>query len=130
MESNEKTSTDGSESVRIQPTTEQEPRSPYTMFRVLSAPTRAKLLAYLTEQSNPVTVAELADVLVTADFQNTNGATDRERKTVYSELYHVHLPKLNEAGLVNIESDEEEITLLIPPSQLKPYLDLVDSPTL
>lgn len=53
-----------------------------------------------------------------------DGTADTERTEVEAALYHSHLPKLADAGLVEFDPDAETVTLTVPVKQYRPYLRL------
>lgn len=60
-----------------------------TIFRAFSDPIRREIVVVLRGEDEPVSVTELA--------HRIDGETDRTR----TALFHVHLPMLNSAGIVN-----------------------------
>lgn len=83
---------------------------PETLYRVLAAPERRQLLTYLLEHPQ-TTLDEAADVLVgwrTAD-ERAVGPADHDR--IRTTLHHVHLPALEDAGLVTYDLETEEVRL-------------------
>jgi hypothetical protein len=84
--------------------------SPDRLFDALSARLRRQALFYLLEEPE-TTIDDLADVL--AGWRSTAtgpvGPTERERIAV--ELRHVHLPRLDEATLVEFDSVAGDVRL-------------------
>lgn len=80
------------------------------VFKMLHSPRRRQVLAYLSAQDGPV---DLDDVIVqVAAWENdttVDAVSESERKRIYVSLYQTHMPKLDDAGLV--EYDEEEGTV-------------------
>lgn len=79
-------------------------------YRALSARPRRRLLAYLLEQEQS-TVAELADVLCGWEVSGTMADPDRHR-SARTVLRHMHLPRLDEAGLVRYDREAGEVALV------------------
>ncbi|ADQ69472.1 hypothetical protein C499_12025 [Halogeometricum borinquense DSM 11551] len=71
------------------------------------------------DHAGTIGLQELADQLVACE---TTTAEDRER-TVTS-LYHTHLSKLNDAGVLTFDADQQLIELEERADALKPYLEL------
>ncbi|MFB6165794.1 MAG: hypothetical protein ABEJ31_11600 [Haloarculaceae archaeon] len=70
--------------------------SPAELFRVLAHEWRRRTLASLRDSEGTMQVTELAAAVTDA----ADGATPARREEVATSLYHVHLPKLIDAGLV------------------------------
>lgn len=98
--------------------TDEEPPSvsPDVAFDVLRAPRRRHVLHYLRRCTSPTTCEELAGWLTYHEPE-----TSAER--IETSLYHTHLPKLEDAGLV--VSDGTQVTGRLAIDSLVPYLDLV-----
>lgn len=65
---------------------------------------------YIQDDETTLDVGMLAETVATAendDVEETIGLTAQERKRVYVALYQCHLPKLEDAGIVRIEGDQE-----------------------
>jgi hypothetical protein len=90
----------------------ESPLPPGLAFELLANERRRALAAHLLAVPRVVTVEELADVLADAD-------TDATR--VASKLHHVHLPKLEAAGVIEWDEPEHvEGTELL--ADLEPFL--------
>lgn len=78
-----------------------------TALRVLADRRRRQLLRYLAESDSTATL----DHLVTALDEPTGGATapDATREQLGAELQHVHLPMLQDAGLVEYDARTDTI---------------------
>lgn len=71
-------------------------------FELLSHPWRRSLIQYVIRtQTEMVSQGELATVLL----DQTDDAIDRE--SVTTELCHIHLPKMDELGVIEYEPTEE-----------------------
>jgi len=88
-------------------------------FPLLSSKHRRYILYYLTRCTGTVELRELADQLVRWDGTPTD---DRDR--ISTSLYHVHLPKLEESGVLTFNSTQRLIELEERADELKPYLEL------
>lgn len=71
------------------------------VFGLLAARERRRVLQYLTNTEGSATIDELATALDREDAATTGPGTDPDRTRI--ELYHVHLPKLAEAGIVDLD---------------------------
>lgn len=84
-------------------------------FSTLANPVRRYVLYYLAEQGTPVTFDCLATRVAAWRTDSTPDAVDdatlAEIRTV---LYHVHLPKLADLGVITYEDNPGEIALTAP----------------
>lgn len=93
------------------------------VFDILSSPRRRYVLYYLREYGGPVELTDLAEKL--AAWENDTTVTEispQARKRVYVSLYQTHVPKLDEAGLIEYDSDSGELWLSDQGSVVDPYL--------
>jgi len=79
-------------------------------FSILADPIRRYVLCYLDEQETPVSFGRLATRVAAwhtdSDPDAVDDATLTEMRTA---LYHVHLPKLAEAGYIEWDADTHTI---------------------
>lgn len=75
--------------------------------RVLRNRRRRYVLHCLTTSETPMALADLADDLVRWETDSSPPTAQDVRERVYVSLYHCHLPKLAEAGLVDFDSDRK-----------------------
>ncbi|MDL5360893.1 hypothetical protein [Halalkalicoccus sp. NIPERK01] len=96
----------------------EEPPSitPETAFDVLRAPRRRYVLHYLRENPGPTTVAALADWVARYEPDADDGRLE-------TSMYHSHLPKLENAGLISLDGTRVSGRPTI--ESLAPYLELV-----
>ena len=93
------------------------------VFDILSSPRRRYVLYYLREHGGPVELTDLAEKL--AAWENDTTVADlspQARKRVYVSLYQTHVPKLQEAGLIDYDSDSGELSTAADDSSVDPYL--------
>jgi DNA-binding transcriptional ArsR family regulator len=94
------------------------------VFRALAHTRRRRVLAYLRDERRAVPVEHVATYVATAE---TTGDADAAYTEVETSLYHVHLPKLIDAGLLTwVEPDRRtavELTTL--GAELPPELEWV-----
>lgn len=68
---------------------------------------RRYALYYLKQQGQPVELGALAEQVAAWENDTTvDRVTTEQRKSVYSALYQTHLPKLEEAGVINYDQTE------------------------
>lgn len=71
-------------------------------FDALSDPCRRSLCRYaMRTETGPVTRDELTDYI--ADRATETATTDLDRRAIAMELHHVHLPKLDETGMIEYD---------------------------
>ena len=93
--------------------------SPDLAFDLLKNERRRRVLHYLADDDGQVTLGDLAEHIAALENDTTVQAlTSTERKRVYVGLYQVHLPKMDDAGVVTfdrnrgtVEADEHAETL-------------------
>lgn len=86
---------------------------------------RRNALQFLREADEVVRMGDLAEAVAAWENETT---VDRlrceQRKRVYIALHQVHLPKLDEAGVVDYDSDRGTISLL---PAARPLYDAIDA---
>lgn len=70
-------------------------------YRLLADERRRVVADVLAEQSSPVTLGELATALEARDASRTEGV--ESPRTLEIQLHHVHLPMMDEAGVVDYD---------------------------
>ncbi|MFB6256683.1 MAG: hypothetical protein ABEH58_08180 [Haloplanus sp.] len=93
---------------------------------MLSNQRRRYVLYYLNRNPGSVSLRDLAERI--AAWENDVDVDDvdyRQRKRVYTSLHQTHLPKLDEAGIVDYDRDGGTITLAGRATDLNLYLELV-----
>lgn len=87
---------------------------------LLSHDRRRNILHYLAGRAGSVQLAELAEQLAIWEDDPTHDQYER----ILTSLYHIHLPKLVEADVIEYRVEEETITGLAAIDTIRPYLDL------
>jgi len=84
------------------------------LFDVLTAERRRRVLSILVGRDAPVAVEALAED-VAAQEEDVAAVTVSESTTreVHVSLHHVHLPKLDEAALVDYDRDGRTVTATV-----------------
>lgn len=78
----------------------------------LAHPYRRHLLRYLTLNKYMVTVEDIAEEIAAQDQDKKRAAvTEDERKRVQLHLFHNHLPRLRDAGLVDYDEKSGMVAL-------------------
>lgn len=97
-----------------------------TVLELLAHRFRRELIFCLRTYEEPLAVADVADEIAIA----TNGGTpltEIDPETVaeiYMELYHTHIPRLADHGVVAYDQDRDLVALSENADQLNPYLEL------
>jgi len=82
------------------------------LYHVLSASRRRFVLRLLGDHSTPMALADVADELAAwerdADLTEVPAA---DVKSVYMSLYHVHVPKMEDAGVVEYGQQRDAVAL-------------------
>jgi DNA-binding transcriptional ArsR family regulator len=80
------------------------------VFSALANPRRRRALHYL-ERHRELSLATLADEVAEREADVPLREIDEETvKTVYLSLYHTHVPKLEDAGIVAYDQESDWIT--------------------
>lgn len=79
--------------------------------RVLENRHRRYVLYCLKTSETPMALADLADDLVRWETDASPAAVQDVREKVYLSLYHCHLPKLANVGLVDFDADRNLVDL-------------------
>lgn len=90
------------------------------IFPLLANNRRRNLLHYLAGRAGSVSIGELAEQLAIWEDAPTYDQYER----ILTSLYHIHLPKLAEAGIIDYEIEQETVTGLAAIDTVRPYLDL------
>ena len=88
--------------------TENEP-SVDELFDVLGDERRRRVLAVLAERQSPIDAKQLAFAVATRGNDDTVTLSESVVEDVHVTLHHVHLPKLDEAGLVDFDRDDHTV---------------------
>ena len=96
------------------------------IFDILKNQRRRHVLRYLRENET-TTLSDLAEhVAALENGKNVRSLTSSERKRVYVGLYQCHLPRMDDAGVIDFDSDRGRVELLDTADQLDEYLDVAD----
>ena len=90
-----------------------------TIFEILANRRRRHVLYYLYEQPDGVaTLEELSGVVesIEAETQTDANDDDERRERIKTELHHAHLPKLEDAGVIEHDRRSETVRYWTQPS--------------
>ncbi|WP_458188072.1 DUF7344 domain-containing protein [Haladaptatus sp. NG-WS-4] len=100
------------------------PLSRDMVFDVLKNQRRRYALHYLKQAEESVQLSDLAEQVAAWENDITVDAISAaERKRVYTALYQSHLPKLDDAGIVDYNQNRGIVELAAAAEQLDPYLE-------
>lgn len=98
-----------------------------TIFSVLSNERRRYVLHYLDRVEREAELSDLTEQV--AAWENGADVADLEydqRKRVYTSLHQTHLPKLDDAGVVDYDRDRGTVAVAVGAADLDAYLSAVD----
>lgn len=93
------------------------------VYDLLSARRRRYVLYCLHLYANPVRLPHIAEQVVEWEHGAPWDELLDERLHAYNDLYHNHVPKLDEAGVVEYSQTEDSVELTARAARLRPYLD-------
>lgn len=94
------------------------------VFDLLSNRRRRFVLHYLLREDRPVSIQELSKQVAMWEFDaEAEELTDQEEKRIYVALYQTHIPKLEDAGVIDYDSDTGLVEIADQARQLQPYLE-------
>lgn len=94
--------------------------SPTAIFDLLADDRRRYALHYLSRKVGAVPLGELAEQIALHEGDPTRDRYDR----ILTGLYHCHLLKLTDAGIVRYDPDRKTVALRDEDERLAPYLKL------
>ncbi|AUX08755.1 hypothetical protein AArcSl_1120 [Halalkaliarchaeum desulfuricum] len=105
---------------------EPQRRETQDVYEVLRNERRRYALHALSVADGPVAVGDLADRVAAWEHDTTVAeVTERERHRVYTSLQQVHIPRLDEAGLVRFDEDRGIVDPSPEIETYDVYLDVV-----
>ncbi len=91
---------------------QHSPLSRDVVFDLLSNSRRRFVLHYLKRADGPVSLSELAaQITATENDIPVDELTSQQRKRTYVSLYQTHIPKLQDAGAIDYDSESGLVTL-------------------
>jgi len=104
-----------------------EPLSLDLVFEVLKNERRRRVLNYLIDAEETVSLSDLAEHIAAIENGKTELAlSSQERKRVYVGLYQCHLPKMDDTDVIDFNGDRGTVALGANAEQLYPFLDAED----
>jgi hypothetical protein len=95
------------------------------VFEVLKNQRRRRVLRYLRDDDDVVSLGELAEHIAALENDKTVAElSSKERKRVYVGLYQCHLPKMDDMGIVTYNQNRGLVELTDSAEQVETYLDV------
>lgn len=91
---------------------------------VLRNERRRLVLERLTNNDGPASVRELAEHVAAMEIGEET-APENRLQSVYVSLHQTHLPKLDELGIIDYDTDNKSVSLTERASQVTVYLEVV-----
>lgn len=105
---------------------EESTLSPEDAYEVLSNARRRHVIHYLLQQEGGISLRELSrQVAAWENDIEAEEVTSKQRKRVYTALHQSHLPKLDDTGVVEYDSDRSVVSPTERVSDLRLYLEVV-----
>ena len=96
------------------------------VFKLLSSQRRRHLLHCLKGRDAPAELGDLAEEIAARENDvSTAAVTAKEAKRVHLSLYHTHVPKLKDAGVLRYDRSNETVALSVDPERLERYEELL-----
>lgn len=93
------------------------------LFELLKNNRRRETLRYLRNNGNETTLSDVAEHIAALENDTTVKAiTSSQRKRVYVGLYQCHLPKMDDASVIDFDQNRGTISIGPNAEQLDPYL--------
>lgn len=97
------------------------------LFDALSESRRRFVLSCLQEYATPMALGDIADELAVREHEVAITDIPAEEVTsIYISLYHCHIPKMADLGIVEYSQDRDAVTLTEKGSEL---ISMVSLPT-
>lgn len=91
-------------------TNRKTPAEVDAIFTCLAHQRRRRLVAFLSERSGPIVVEEIVQHLTELDAGGPSASRlDDEDVEIAVSLLHKHLPKLDEAGVVDVDTETRTV---------------------
>lgn len=97
------------------------------LFEILKNQRRRRVLRYLIENDEGVTLDELAEAIAARETdKDVRQITSQERKRVYVGLYQCHLPKMDDYGAISYNKPRGQIEMGDHTHLFEQYLEVDD----
>jgi len=92
---------------------------PDLVYSALAVADRRFVVALLADREGPVHLSSVADALAARKHDGTGSVPDSLVRSTTTALYHVHVPKLDDAGIVAHDREAEEVALTADPERVR-----------
>jgi len=97
------------------------------VFGILKNSRRREVLEYLRRREEPIDIGDLAEHIAAIENETTpKELTSKQRKRVYVALYQCHLPKMDDAEVVDFDNDRGTVELGDDAIEFEAYLKAAD----
>lgn len=104
------------------------PPSRDTVFSLLSNRRRRTAIEVLRERDGSSTVSDLATIVAAREHGvEAANLESKQRKRVYVALKQVHLPRLDDEGVIVYDDEDNSVALADDVAELVPFLDADES---
>jgi DNA-binding transcriptional ArsR family regulator len=94
------------------------------VFEMLQNERRRRILRYLLDADDVMTIGELAERIAAVENDTSVAALNStQRKRVYVALYQTHLPKMDDVGVIDYDRDRGRVRIAENADLLTFYLD-------
>lgn len=95
------------------------------LFDILSDSRRRFVFACLQEYVTPMALGDVADELATWEYDTEITEIPAEEvKSIYVSLYHVHIPRMADIGLVEYSQERDTVILAESGDELSSFVNL------
>ncbi|WP_232702435.1 DUF7344 domain-containing protein [Halobacterium wangiae] len=95
------------------------------LMDVLSHARRRFVVACLAEYETPLTLPDVADELAVWEYDARITEVPADAvAAIHADLYHTHVPKMADAGVVDYNPERELVALAEPSRELATYVEL------
>ncbi|ELZ23671.1 hypothetical protein C475_15408 [Halosimplex carlsbadense 2-9-1] len=94
------------------------------VYAALAVADRRFVLALLTDRERPVHLSSVADALAARKHDGPGSAPESLVRSTITALYHVHVPKLADAGIVVYDPESETVSLAADPEVVEKAVEL------
>lgn len=96
-------------------------------FDILSSDRRRHVLHFLLSHKDGTDIGELSrQIAAWENGESLDQVTADERRRVYVSLHQTHLPRMDEAGVLDYENSRDTIELTERGESLRVYMEIVD----
>ncbi|WP_424018461.1 DUF7344 domain-containing protein [Halorientalis pallida] len=105
-------------------TTERADLDAGEIHDILRNDRRRLAIKCLREQDGALSVRDLSEEVATRETGESPAPRDK-RRSVYVSLHQTHLPKLDDLGIVNYDTDSKEVRLRDRAAEITTYMEVV-----